>query len=287
MKKIHLFMGSIFLFLIIISCQTVVLDDADMVSWDEHYREKSRVGDKGPGTLVIGAGSSDVRVASLVYSPENTEVRMADIYYPRAMDLHEARGAVIIVSGDTDNHAKDYYGRTLKDTDQYMQWGQVIAEEGLIAVTYELGNPQAALENLMTWIVENQKYLGIDTQKIGFFSSNENGCSVGLETIIKDSTKYTGPKPIFSIYYYGLMPLRSKELFTDIPILTVQTKDLWDRGLPASMEEFNQRAIADGAMIKALYYPEGSHYFDCREDTPRTREILEETVHFMKDNMEN
>jgi hypothetical protein len=282
MKKAYLpFLIFIFIYFLI-SCQAKVLSDTELVSWNDHFMERSSIGASGTGRLIIASETSDVRVARLIYSPENLPEKIADIYYPSSMDLQKPRGAVILIAGDSDNHAKEWFGRVLKDTDQYMDWGQVIAEEGMIAISYELGNPEAALENLMAWVVENNKYLGVDTAKIGFFSINENGCSTGLETIVDGSTKYSGPKPVFSIFYYGMMPLRSKEIYSDVPVMTVTTQDLWDRGIPESMDEFNIRAIDSGALLTAVSYPEGVHWFDLEQDTPRSRDILQETLAFMK-----
>ena len=189
MKKMLSFSLWIFFFVFILTnCQTTVLNKEEMVSWNDHYKEKTRIGNGFQGPLVIASEKSNVKVASLTYNLNMT----ADIYYPPDMDLMKPQAAVILVSGDSDQHTKEWCERALKDTDQYLQWGQVIAEQGLIAVTYELGNPQEALNKITNWITENSKFLGIDDSRIGFFSSNENGCAVGLETIIKNSTKYSG-----------------------------------------------------------------------------------------------
>lgn len=283
MKKLLPFSLWIFFFISYsINCQTAVLNKEEIVSWNDHYIERTIIGDSTPGTLIIASESSDVKVASLLYD----EVRTADIYYPTDMDFEKPRAVVILVSGDSDQHSKDWSGRALKDTDQYLQWGQVIAEHGLIAITYELSNPQAALNKITNWVIENSHILGIDDSRIGFFSTNENGCKVGLETIIKNSSKYTGPKPVFSIYYYGMMQLySSKELYLDVPIMTVKTKDFMYRGIPESMDKFNKRAKSDGALITIEDFPEGKHYFDCKEDNERSREILKNTLDFMMENI--
>ncbi len=284
MKREHLLsIALLFVLCMPASGQTVLAGNLETISWTDHYRERTAVGYQWPGTLIIASEVSDVQVARLNYNAG----KIADIYYPIGSDITEPRSAVILVSGDTDSHAIAAIGRPLKDTDQYLQWAQVIAERGMIAITYELGNPQFALESLVSWLVENHEDLGIDSSKLGFFSTNENGCTIGLETIIRESRNYTGPKPAFSIYYYGLMPLRSsKEIYLDVPILTVQTKDFADRGITASMEKFNSRAMKDGALLTALYYPDGEHFFDCNEDTPRAREIIQETLSFMMDHID-
>jgi len=99
MKKLPLSAFRIFLLLCIFSsCATKVLDEQEMVSWTEHYKDKTAIGSGFQGSLVIASGTSDVRVASLPYNME----READIYYPPDMDLHEPRGVVILVVGDSD-----------------------------------------------------------------------------------------------------------------------------------------------------------------------------------------
>ncbi len=260
--------------------QTIISEDFATVSWNDHFEERNAAGDIGPGDLLIASESSDIRVARLNYVGD----KIADIYYPIDHEPGDLRGAVIFVSGDTDSHIMNWYGRTLKDTNQYLQWGQVIAEAGMIAITYELQNPQIALENLTVWIEQNKEILGIDTTKLGFFSTSENGCTTGLETIVQESRHYSGPKPAFAIFYYGILPLRSsKKIHLDVPILTVTTKDYMYREIPESMDKFNRRAVADGAMITALDYPEGSYWFDCKEDSARSREILQVTMDFMSE----
>ena len=279
MKKLPLSAFRIFLLLCIFSsCVTKVLDKQEMVSWTEHYKDKTAIGSGFQRSLVIASGTSDVRVASLPYNME----READIYYPPDMDLHEPRGAVILVVGDSDQHAKDWCQRALKDTDKFLQWGQVIAEHGMVAVAYGIGNPGEGLKNITSWLDENSKFLGIDTSRIGFFSTNENGCAIGMETLIIENKNYTGPKPVFNIFYYGMLPLLSrKEIYSDVPIMIVQAEDNF-RNVNESMDKFITRAEAVGAPVTKIFYSGGVHWFDSKQDTPRTREILKETLDFMQ-----
>jgi hypothetical protein len=277
-KSQILFFVLLLFFSLAVSGQTIVPGNFETISWNEHFIERTATGDIWPGNLIVSSESSDVRVARLKYS----EDYIADIYFPIGFDPGKSQGAVILVSGDSDSHAKAWCGRSLKDTNQYLQWGQVIAESGMIAITYELQNPENALENLISWIEKNKERLGIDTTKLGFFSTSENGCTLGMETIVIESRKYSGPKPAFSIFYYGLLPLRSsKAIYLDVPVLTVQTKDYMYRGIPESMKKFNQRVVDDGGMITALEYPDGEQFFDCKDDVPRSREIIQTTIGFM------
>ena len=166
-----------------------------------------------------------------------------------------------------------------------MQWGQIIAERGMVAVTYGIGNPGEGLKKISSWLDENSKLLGIDTSKIGFFSMNENGCAIGMETLIIDNKNYTGPKSAFNIFYYGKLPLLSrKEIYSDIPIMIVQTEDNF-RNVNESMDKFIVRAKETGAPVTKIFYDQGVHEFDYRQDTPKTREIIEATLNFMKENM--
>jgi len=281
MKKLPLRVLWIFLLLSIFSsCVTKVLSEQEMVSWTEHYKDKSSIGDS-VDSLIIGKSTSDVRVARLQYNME----REVDLYYPPEMDLHEPRGAVVLVPGDSDQHVKEWFGKALKDTDQYLQWGQVIAEHGMVAVTYGIGNPGEGLKNISSWLDDNSKLLGIDTLKIGFFSMNENGCAIGMETLIIDNKNYTGPKPVFNIFYYGMLPLLSrKEIYTDVPIMIVQTEDNF-RNVNESMDKFIIRAKEVGAPVTKIFYDGGIHEFDYKQDTPETREIIEDTLNFMIENM--
>ncbi len=252
----------------------------DTVSWNSHYSERTAVGDTGPGRLLVASDISDVSVARFHYTGSKT----ADVYYPPDNEIGSLKPAVILVAGNSDSHAKSWSGRALKDTDQYIQWGQVIAEHGMVAVTYELDNPQAALENLTEWIRNNAAGLGIDISRVGFFSTDEEGCKIGVETVIAGSRNYSGPKPAFAIFYYGMLPLRpSQQVYMDVPILTVNTKDYMYRGMPESMNRFNKRLQDDGAMLTALNLPDAPHYFDCREDTPESREAILLTIDFMAD----
>lgn len=98
----------------------------DTVSWDTHYEERTASGERGPGSLIVASASSDVGVARFSY----TSGMIADVYYPENNDISELKSVVILVSGDTDTHAIRALGRALKDTGQYLQWGQVIAEAG-------------------------------------------------------------------------------------------------------------------------------------------------------------
>jgi hypothetical protein len=285
MMKILFFLTTAFLLAPFLGFgQTTVSGDIQTVSWNDHFTASNRSGDIGPGNLIVASDTSEVRVATLPYANDKS----VDIYYPPDYQQGELRGAVIMVSGDSDSHVRNWYGRSLSDTNQYLQWGQMIAEQGMIAVTYELQNPQLALNTIVSWIEQNNDNLGIDSEKLGFFCTSENGCATGLETIVIDSRKYDGPKPAFAVFYYGMLPLySSKDIYLDVPILTVQTRDYMYRGIPESMQKFNRRAQDEGALLTAVEYEDGECWFDCRNDTNRSREIVQTTLSFMLNGIGN
>ena len=54
-----------------------------MVSWNDHYQERTEIGNGWQGKLIIASEESNVKVASLQYDDE----RKVDIYYPSDMNF--------------------------------------------------------------------------------------------------------------------------------------------------------------------------------------------------------
>lgn len=132
-----------------------------------------------------------------------------DTYYPANFQLHQSLPAVLLIHGD--GPAEQL--ATIKDSGQYVSWGQLIAASGLIGIvanhrsTEGLHNVVGVandVDDLIAYVREHSKTLHVDADALGIWTCSA-GAPFGLRAAINEAPPYI--KAI--ICFYGFTELKA------------------------------------------------------------------------------
>ena len=248
-------------------------------------------------------GMDQVRVVkNLAYKTVNEVDLFLDVYYPADLQDSELRPAVIFVHG----LGPDELVKHIKDSGQYVSWGQLITASGLIAVTFNHRSPNenislsevaSDVDDLMGYVHEHAGELHIDKDRLAIWVGSA-GVPLGVRSALKGSPPFVR----CLVVYYG--PLRLQELqaawkLTDqevrefsaatyleeaenLPPMLIVKAGIDYPELNASIDSFIKEASAKNIALDYMIHPTGRHAFDILDDVPRSREIIMRTVEFMQ-----
>jgi len=157
-------------------------------------------------------GMERARVAeNRVYKTVNEVDLCLDIYYPADLQDGEQRPAVLFVHG----LGPDELVRHIKNSGQYVSWGQLIAAGGLIAVTFNHRSPDEHIslkdvagdvDDLVRYVREHAEELRIDKDRLAIWAGSA-GVPLGIRSALLGTPAFVR----CLVAYYGpldLQPLR-------------------------------------------------------------------------------
>lgn len=251
----------------------------------------------------------------IVYKTVNGDDLLMDVYYPSDYEGETRLPAVIFVHGD----GPEEFLRTIKDSGQYVSWGQLVAASGLIGITFNhrsthqltrLYEVAKDVDDAVNYVRDNYKSLGVNADRLGIWTCSA-GSPFGLRTGLRENAPYI--RCIVS--YYGIADIatyyESNEFGTDdvgepLPLLTQEVLDefsapvrinkvqsaispmlivragLDDAALNRSIDRLVTATIAKNVSLDFLNHATGHHAFDILDDNIRSREIIQTTLDFMK-----
>ncbi len=242
-----------------------------------------------------------------------------DVYYPPDRQKQTRLPAVILIHGDgTDENLRD-----IKNSGQYVSWGQLIAAAGLIAVTANhrssAGLHNAAgvandIDDLISYVRDNSAALHINEDVLCIWTCSA-GAPFGLRAALYENPLYircivcyygfTQLKAYYDALYSEqsdesplLPPAFSEEDFDEfsasdllqrrqgeIPPLFVARAGLDYPELNETLDSFVAEAIAQNVQLDFMNHPTGQHAFDLLDDDPRSHEIIKATLEFLQVNL--
>ena len=218
-----------------------------------------------------GAADCGLR-AGIVYQPAvEQELSLAlDLYLPPGFQGERRLPVVVFVNG------VGY--RDLKDWGQYTSWARAAACEGLAAVTYQATPNRAAddLDALMRYLREHQAELGIDAENVAWWACSDN-VQRALPLAMSPARTYLR----CAVFYYGMPEQLPAVVRPDLAICIVKA----GVDTPALNERIDRFALqAAGANVDMTYIVHASarHAFDLTEDSVRTRDVIQDTLKFMR-----
>lgn len=267
-----LFPVLIVLFSMSVFAQTISVDQ--LASWEDYFAMAHATGTVMSGEHVLMKDSSDVKVGTFDYG-DGMDV---DVFYPPAMDF-EKEYPVLTLVGLSDVANRRDTGRPYRYTNQALGWAQWAAENGFVVLIPETGgDPKTNQKNLVLWAREKGKPLGIDGNRVGYFSCSD-ACDAVLKNLRPETRGIPAPSALFAVFYYGNLTAFSGQDI-DVPYFVVSVDgDAWadsDR-IAAFVEKMRDR----GADVIYETHESGSHGFELIPDNPRTMEILDATMAFM------
>lgn len=246
-------------------------------------------------------GMKEVTRRNVVYHSDNDVPLTMDIYYPPSLPANSQLPAVIFVFGYSNSVLLERFGIKLKDSGQYVSWGQLAAASGLVAITYETTQPEKDIYSVLAYVRKNANTLQIDEARMGIWACSGN-VPTALSVLVDASTDMK-----CSVLYYGIMfgwsgsnemeelanrygcayPCKAQSvdnLSQEIPLLVIRTGED-NPQINKSIEYFVCEATKRNVPLTFVNYPKGQHGFDVKNDTVRSREIIKHTLAFLHEHL--
>jgi acetyl esterase/lipase len=211
----------------------------------------------------------------LVYKTVNDTTLKFDVYYPPAFDKKKQLPLVIFNNGVGGNQVPEWQ--------IYKDWASLIAANGMIAVNHQSrpGKTLRDSEDLVDYLQLRAKELSIDKDHIGVWACSGN-VGAGMPLAMQANRKNI--RALVMFYGGGWRPEDNVVKRQDLEILVVRAGlDFYN--LNKGIEAFMQNALEKDAHVEFINYPEGQHAFDAVDNTDRSREIILQTVDFLKRNL--
>ncbi len=245
---------------------------------------------------------------------EDLELKL-DVYYP-ADHAKSVLPAVVLIHGD----GPQEFLKDIKDSGQYVSWGQLIAASGLIAVTanhrsteglHNVAGVTNDVDDLISYVRDHSKKLHIDGEKLSIWSASGGG-PFGLRAGLFETPPFVNcivcyyGFPDLKAYYDGLYggdeegmaqtpPIFSEDDFAefsasesilnragDVAPIFIARAGLDYPILNQALDSFINEALSQNVELTLMNYPTGQHGFDIRDDDARSSEIIQATLEFLK-----
>jgi acetyl esterase/lipase len=182
----------------------------------------------------------------------------------------------------------------------YDSWARLAAASGVAAITYANREPVEDASAVIDFVRDNGAAVGIDATRIGVWS-----CSGNAPTALSLLMRKSEPPLRCGILLYGFLldsegstavadaarqfrfanPTAEKsadDLPEDLPLLLVRAGRDENPGLNPSIDRFTARALARNLPVTVVNHATGLHAFDLMDDGESTREIIRQTLAFMR-----
>ncbi|HYG00814.1 MAG TPA: hypothetical protein VD927_00150 [Chryseosolibacter sp.] len=200
-------------------------------------------------------------------------VLKVDIYYPPGYDKKTVLPAVIFTNG--------VGSMQIPDWKIYQDWARLIAANGMIAVNYQsrFRKTDEDLADVVAF-VRGQRRFNIDKENLALWACSGN---TPPAMAFANNIQHNFIRAL-TIYYGFLPPHERKVKRRDLEIQLVRA-GLDSHNINIGMEELMIDALQRDAHVEYVSYPEGQHAFDGVDHTPRSKEIILQTVDFFKRNL--
>lgn len=245
-------------------------------------------------------GMEEVHVENVTYQSINGVDYTMNVYHP-PNNRSKKKAALLYVFGYPDG--AEMIGGKMKDMNAYISWAKLTAAAGFVSVQYETTEPLRDIRKALEYIKENAESLNICENRIGLWVCSGN-TPTALTIVMDDSLDY----PQCAVIYYGLMldwdgelgiselskqaefayPERVEPFINfrkDVPIFMVRAGLDEVPNCNKSQDEFIKKALENNLPITLINYQNGQHPFDLLDDNDETRQIITQTLAFMKNHL--
>jgi acetyl esterase/lipase len=209
------------------------------------------------------------------YSSENEDLKL-DIYAPPGLAAEARLPVVLFVHGSAPA------SKNLKNHAQYVSWAKLMGASGLIAVTFNWDYPDpSGIEQVLAFVRAHSDEFHIDPERLCVLAASA-GVSEGFTVALKDAQVYLR----CIVGYYGdpspaLTEISPEEAAQLPPVLLAQGA-LDDPSFNEGADRFARELTALGGEVTLLTHERAGHAFDIRYNDERAREIIQQTVEFIK-----
>lgn len=223
--------------------------------------------------LAFPPPDAGVRVAmNEGYGTSGTTRLQMDVYRPPA-STPAGRGYPVLI----------FFNRAVgaeRSGQFYAGWARMAASRGMVAILPDLrdGKQGEDFRALMAFLDEHATHLGMDHDAIAVYAASGNAYTA-LPILESAEAKLVKA----AVIYYGAGEV--KEFRLDLPMLMVRA-GLDRPGLNVAMTELASRGVSQNAPITLLNFPTGHHGFELVDDNDATRDVIEQTLTWVKRAME-
>jgi hypothetical protein len=203
-------------------------------------------------------------VADVAYGMSGTTRLAMDVYKPKA--AASTRGPALVFFNRATG--ADRSGRF------YAGWARAAASKGIIGILPDLrqGSEAADFALLVSYLTAHGAEHGIDALAVYAGSGNVYNAFPAVE-----DPKQTAIKA--AVMYYGAAPIAQFRL--DLPVLYVRA-GLDRPPVNESIASLTALAVSQNAPVTLLNYAGGHHAFEIADDTDATRQVIDQTLDFVK-----
>lgn len=217
-----------------------------------------------------------VVVKDIVYKTDHNKDLKMDVYYPFDKNDAYRDHTVILVHGS--GPLESY-----KDTAVYSSWGRVIAANGFTVVVFNWRPLMQTgdVEDLIKYVRYNAGSLKINSENISIFAFSA-GVKEGVSEALKTDTGFLES----IVAYYGEVDpsILTSERNSKLPPMFIAMAAN-DTIIPSAVnDKFIEEAKKGGAEIVSITHSTGLHGFDVTNNDEETKNIIEKTLKFLKDN---
>jgi acetyl esterase/lipase len=238
----------------------------------------------------------------VAYGPTG-DPRRFDLYYPPGHTDDKRWPAVVIVAGYPETREPRATPLTYKQIGWTVSMCELIAASGMVAVAYTNRDPAADLRAVFEHIHECAGSLWIDPARVGVLAVSGN-VPTALTSIMHDA----GRTPACAVFGYGcLLDLDGAtdvadtarqfgfanpgagrafaELRRDVPLLIMRAGRDQFPGMNASIDRFVRQGLVENLPMTLVNYAEGVHAFDLFDDSRTSREMVRQTLRFLRQHL--
>ena len=248
-------------------------------------------------------GMDDVTVRrDVAYGPPDGR-RGMDLYYPPDQTDDGRWPAVIIVTGYPGTMEPRPTTLAYKEIGWTVSMCQLIALSGMVAIAYTNCDPVADLRTLFEHLHDDARSLRIDSARIGVIAVSGN-VPTALTTLMQDASR----TPACAVFGYGcLLDLNDTthvadaarqfgfvnpgvgraitDLRRDVPLLITRAGRDQFPEMNASIDSFLRQGLVENLPITFVNHAEGRHAFDLFDDSRTSRDILRQTLRFLRQHL--
>lgn len=236
-------------------------------------------------------GAADVTVERHTYATEHGALAF-EVYRPPATTAPGP--AVVFVNGYPDPGATAIFGKPMMAWASYVGWARAVAASGVAGVLY-LNHEPADVAALIRHLRANAAALGIDPARIGIWACSGHvpvalsliarerpACAALLYGYLLDLDGATSVADATAQFRFAVPPVALDDLPREMPMLVVRAGQDAMPGLDATLQRFVAAARARSLPVTLIDHPEAPHAFDLIDDSPRTHEVIEEVLAFLR-----
>lgn len=226
-----------------------------------------------------------------------------DVYYPSDEPDDGRWPAVIIVAGYPGAMEPRPTTLSYKEIGWTVSMCELIARSGMVAIAYVNRDPATDLQALFEHIHECAESLRIDPARVGVIAVSGN-VPTALTTIMQDASR----TPACAVFGYGcLLDLDGAtdvadaarqfgfanpgvgrtfaDLRRDVPLLITRAGRDQFPAMNASIDTFICQGLRENLPITFVNHAEGPHAFDLFDDCRMSRDILRQTLRFLRQHL--